>query len=471
MADSGRLDELKRKFDENPRRYFAPLANEYRKAGDAERAIELCRTYLPQQPTHMSGYIVYGQALFDAGHVDEAAAVFQQALTLDPENIIALRYLGDITAAKGDRAAAVRWYAKVLELDPRNEEIAALLAELASPDQPRRYEGPERPAPPTVRPEPQAAGEVLALEELIRLPDVPQAEIIVPVEPAPSVTSIETADESVTIIRWPTDEEERAAGAPAEEPVHGASVASMMDFALDEPFGVAAFGAGTEASEPAEDETPVSFGGSPLGGESYGDEDFTGEPLAGAVYDAQPPGEGAADAEPAQAEPAQEVSSLADESDWGEDHSPSSGGPFVTETMAELYIAQGMRGEALAVYRQLVERHDEPRLRARIAELEGTELEGAEPEPAQPQPAEAGAAQQAAAAPQNGAAAGESVREFFARIGARRADAAPHISADGASELARLFGAASLDASDVGAARSLAGAFASVSPDDVARTA
>jgi len=82
MADSGRLDELQRKFDENPRRYFAPLANEYRKGGDVERAIELCRTYLPHLPGHMSGYIVYGQALFDAKRGQEAAAIFQEALRI-----------------------------------------------------------------------------------------------------------------------------------------------------------------------------------------------------------------------------------------------------------------------------------------------------------------------------------------------------------------------------------------------------
>ena len=105
MADPGRLDELKRKFDENPKRYFAPLANEYRKAGDADLAIELCRTYLPQQPGHMSGYIVYGQALHDAGQTEESAAVFKQALSLDPENIIALRHLGDLLAAFSEHAS------------------------------------------------------------------------------------------------------------------------------------------------------------------------------------------------------------------------------------------------------------------------------------------------------------------------------------------------------------------------------
>ena len=69
MASSARIDELKQKFDENPRRYFAPLANEFRKVGDLEQAILICEAYLPQQPGHMSGHIVYGQALFESGRL------------------------------------------------------------------------------------------------------------------------------------------------------------------------------------------------------------------------------------------------------------------------------------------------------------------------------------------------------------------------------------------------------------------
>ncbi len=170
MADAGRLHELERKFNENPRRYFAPLANEYRKAGEVDRAIELCRTYLPQQPSHMSGYIVYGQSLHDAGLVDEATAVFNQALGLDPENIIALRHLGDIAKDQGDRDAAIKWYERVLELDPRNEEITAFVAALSAAPQ-QRPKGPERPAPPTIRPEPEFDPSAVALSDIVSQPD------------------------------------------------------------------------------------------------------------------------------------------------------------------------------------------------------------------------------------------------------------------------------------------------------------
>lgn len=133
MQGSPRIDELRQKFHENPRRYFAPLANEYRKAGDPEQAIAICRAHLAQQPGHMSGHVVYGQALYDARRPDEARAVFENALSLDPDNAIVLRQLGDIARESGDSAEARHWYGKALDLDPQNSEVAAYIAELAEP--------------------------------------------------------------------------------------------------------------------------------------------------------------------------------------------------------------------------------------------------------------------------------------------------------------------------------------------------
>lgn len=133
MSTAARIEELRKKFEENPRRFFAPLANELRKAGDLSQAIALCREHLPKQPGHMSGYIVFGQALYETGELDEARGVFEQALALDPENLIALRHLGDIARRQEQPQVARRWYERVLEADPRNDDIAAQLASLATP--------------------------------------------------------------------------------------------------------------------------------------------------------------------------------------------------------------------------------------------------------------------------------------------------------------------------------------------------
>src|SRR5256885_16333146 len=128
--DYDRLRELQEKFEENPRRYFAPLANEYRKGGQPKRAIEICRAQLAQMPGHMSGQIVYGQALYEAGEFDEAREVSQRALTLDPENLIALRSLGDMSLQSGNTVEARSWYVRLLDADPKDTAVISLVSEI-----------------------------------------------------------------------------------------------------------------------------------------------------------------------------------------------------------------------------------------------------------------------------------------------------------------------------------------------------
>ncbi len=450
MADTGRLDELKHKFDENPKRYFAPLANEYRKAGDAELAIELCRTYLPQQPNHMSGYIVYGQALHDAGQAEESAAVFKQALSLDPENIIALRNLGDISRNAGDNVGAMRWYGKVLELDPRNEEISAFLTSLSAPGTkafgPPATQTSERQAPPTIRPEPAPDASAVRLEDIFSQPDMEQTPFSAeeraepePIEFQSEQTFEEVTSEPFQVTEWPTAMDT------------GSDLESDSTPVIEGPWHTppeeeSAAGAIHWADESAEERTPLRFaefmpeeeGAFAPTAEELGEIEPAAASNAAAAADAAPPADAGPETPSRTAEmpeAGQGVES-APEAAQAQDAAPTAAdrgsSPFVTETMAELYLSQGLHGEALAIYRQLVVRRDDPALRQKIAELEAA--------PAQPP-------------------GRETVRAFFARIGARRPNEKVEIAAQHGSSLAALFGSAEQDASDVSAAQRLSGAF------------
>lgn len=130
MSAPNRVDDLRKRYSENPRRFFAPLANEYRKTGFIDRAILLCEKHLGEQPGNMNGLVVYGQCLFETGRLDAARSPFEAALGVDPENLIALRHLGDIARLGGDNATARQWYERVLEFDRRNDEVQELLAEV-----------------------------------------------------------------------------------------------------------------------------------------------------------------------------------------------------------------------------------------------------------------------------------------------------------------------------------------------------
>lgn len=477
MADSGRLDEFKRKFDENPQRYFAPLANEYRKAGDPDRAIEICRTYLPQQPSHMSGHIVHGQALFDSGRGEEAAAVFKQALTLDPENVIALRYLGDIARAEGDSAGAMRWYGKVLELDPRNEEMANRITALASPSA-RKAPRNERIAPPTVRPEPEYDESAVALAQLVAEPDRPQSEIARPPVTAEAVDAQQEQAERNQAEQDQQREMHDVGGEHERPPV----------LVLEESFEIISWPTETSAREEsvtAAAAEPVMDQSSELASQSSGDQEHDRrlETEARSFADFLPN-------EPAPLSPVADsffdVTSgvrLSTTDMGGADverdetsDAPAAGSPFVTETMAELYVQQGLAEDALVIYRELVLSRPDPRLHQRIAELEGRadhaeagpEAQGEAHEDHATAAAEMvpgpSAAEAASPAPR-----GETVRQFFARIGAARAQSHAHIAAENEGGLAALFGSSVDDAADLDAAQSLAGAFGAVPPAAIPR--
>jgi tetratricopeptide (TPR) repeat protein len=419
MADTGRLDELKRKFEGNPKRYFAPLANEYRKAGEPDMAIELCRTYLPQQPSHMSGYIVYGQALHDAGHADESVAVFKQALTLDPENIIALRQLGDLARDSGDSAGAMRWYGKVLELDPRNEEVSSYITEITSPgSQSAQPPVPERRPPPTIRPEPEPDGSAVRLEDIFSEPDMHQMPIMAD-EPAQDLQAApytdEEADQPFEVAEWPSAMQPSETESQSE--VESAGVEDSDDSGVLEGPWHAPIESDTDVEQSFETTPTLS---EPEEAGSLRLSDYMGEEDAAFAPTPEELGEPDSQQTPA---PAAEGST---------DAASSVDSPFVTETMAELYMQQGLRGEALTIYRQLALKRDDPDIHRRIAELE---------------------------AEKPAAVAGETVRAFFARIGTRTPNERVELAAGRGSQLSELFASSQPDARDIGAAQRLSGAF------------
>src|SRR5206468_740034 len=101
MAYQSEIEKLTNRWNENPDQYFAPLADAYRKSGDLDMALEVVRAGLQKRPNYLSAHIVLGRCLVDQQNDPEASKVFQHVLELDAENIIALRYLGEITERGG----------------------------------------------------------------------------------------------------------------------------------------------------------------------------------------------------------------------------------------------------------------------------------------------------------------------------------------------------------------------------------
>jgi tetratricopeptide (TPR) repeat protein len=129
VAYTSEIEKLERRWLENPKgRNFAPLADAYRKAGELDRAIDLCKSGLERHPDYVSAHIVYGRCLIDMRDDAGSAEVFNKVLGLDPENIIALKILGEIAERNSRFDEAVGWLTRLLAADPMNGDAAESLA-------------------------------------------------------------------------------------------------------------------------------------------------------------------------------------------------------------------------------------------------------------------------------------------------------------------------------------------------------
>ncbi len=80
--------------DETPA--FGGIAERFRRAGDLERAVALCRDGLKKFPDHLSARVTLGWALLDLGRYDEAQVELEQVLKRAPDNLAAIRGLAEL---------------------------------------------------------------------------------------------------------------------------------------------------------------------------------------------------------------------------------------------------------------------------------------------------------------------------------------------------------------------------------------
>ena len=131
MAYTSEIDKLERRWLENPKgRNFAPLADAYRKAGEIDRAIDLCKSGLELHPDYVSAHIVYGRCLIDKKDDPGATEAFQKILQLDPENILALRILSEIAERTWQYEAGTEWLGRLIAADPMNGDAAEALGRM-----------------------------------------------------------------------------------------------------------------------------------------------------------------------------------------------------------------------------------------------------------------------------------------------------------------------------------------------------
>ena len=122
------IKHLQERYDKTPEsRIFAPLADACRKNGDVDKAIELCEAGLERYPDYASAHVILGKCFYDKGATERSRAEFERVIEIDPENMVALKFMGDILMSEGDRDGATSNYRRILAIDPTNEEVSGTL--------------------------------------------------------------------------------------------------------------------------------------------------------------------------------------------------------------------------------------------------------------------------------------------------------------------------------------------------------
>src|SRR6266568_1439820 len=121
MADDHRIEELRRRVQKDPASIaFAQLAEECRRAGDYQEAVDICLAGLAIHPGYVSARVTLGRALIQLGRLDEAKAELQQVLATAPENLAAIRGLAQIHHRCGSITDALAQYRAALSLAPND---------------------------------------------------------------------------------------------------------------------------------------------------------------------------------------------------------------------------------------------------------------------------------------------------------------------------------------------------------------
>jgi tetratricopeptide (TPR) repeat protein len=167
MAENPRIEELRRRVQmDSASIAFAALAEEFRRMGRHDEAIETCRAGLQRHPAYLSARVTLGRALIETGDYAAAREELETVLRSAPENLAAIRGLAQIHERLGHSA----------EMDPQLAAMMHAEAERVAlaPPPPPPPPGPPSLAPAVFPPpEPETAA---TLSEPFAAAPVPEPE-------------------------------------------------------------------------------------------------------------------------------------------------------------------------------------------------------------------------------------------------------------------------------------------------------
>ena len=337
--ETSEIVKLTERISKDPKsKLFVPLAEEYKKTGDLEMAVHVLTEGLKNNPGYVTARSILGRLLLDQGDLTGSQKELEEVVKVIPDNLLAQRKLGDICILQSKPNEALKYYKLALSLNPRDEEITSLISDIeAGRDvlpkihQPKAKPSSEQAVKPAERPKPQSGPAQPAPEKRVSTlataqPEAPKVEIKPDLlTPTAAPVQQEEPEEEVQ----PEKTEPHAAAEKIEEP--------------EEIFIV----------EPLEDqekqkEEPHAAGLDFLSGQS---------PTGEVVVEPQKEKFRSAVEKPVKAEAGKaEIKKSATPARVKEvEQEPSLGksDDFTTDTLAELYIAQGFYEKAIDIYERM----------------------------------------------------------------------------------------------------------------------
>ena len=127
MQDDSRIEPLRKRLQKDPASIaFAQLAEEYRRVGRFDEAIEVCRAGLARHPGYLSARVTLGRALLEVGDVESAQRELTDVVRVAPENLSAIRGLADIHRKRGEIPEALAQFKSAFDMaspDPTIDQI------------------------------------------------------------------------------------------------------------------------------------------------------------------------------------------------------------------------------------------------------------------------------------------------------------------------------------------------------------
>ena len=131
MADGSRVEDLRRRVQQDPSSIaFAQLAEEYRRAGHFQEAVDVCRAGLAVHPSYVSARVTLGRALISLEQFEPAQQELEQVLRSAPENLAAIRGLADALHRQGSLRDALAQYRAALTLARHDPDLEQTVADL-----------------------------------------------------------------------------------------------------------------------------------------------------------------------------------------------------------------------------------------------------------------------------------------------------------------------------------------------------